>query len=111
MDYQDAQQEYNLAILENSNAKKDWQRRQFLKDNPTEVKSAADKKLVAKSVTEYHTIWQDKKKTRRSTKTELDEAKKALETHKDEEEKGFIRENDIVKMGSQYKANWTHLPA
>ena len=111
IDYQDAQQEYNRAILENSNAKKDHHRRQFLKENPSEVKTAADKKLVAKCVTDYYNTWQEKKKIRRAAKTEVDEAKKALDTHKDEEEKGFVRENDIVKIGSQYKANWTHLPA
>ena len=110
MDYQEAQQEYNTATLEESSAKADLKRRKFLKENPKEVKSKADKQLVAKETSVYQTEWEAKRKTRREAKKELDEAYKAFDTHREEEAKGFIKENDITKVGSQYKANWSHLP-
>ena len=110
MDYTEAQQDYNNATLEESSAKADLKRRKFLKENPKEVKTKADKALVAKETSAYQTEWDAKKKARREAKKELDEAYKAFDTHRDEEAKGFIKENDITKIGSQYKANWTHLP-
>ena len=111
MDYTDAQLEYNSAVLEDSSSKADYKRRKFLKDNPLEVKTKADKTLVAKEVTHYYDLWQTIKQRRKDAKKEMDEAKKALDSHKEEEAKGFVRTNDIVKVGSQYKAHWTHLPA
>ena len=110
MDYSEAQQEYNTATLEESSAKADLRRRKFLKDNPKEVKSRADKNLVARDTSHYQTEFEAKRKLRRDAKKELDEAYKAFDTHRDEEAKGFVKENDITKVGSQYKANWTHLP-
>ena len=110
-DYQEAQENYNLATLEESKAKLDYKRRKFLKENPKETKSKQDKQLVTKETSVYHTEYRTKMKARQAAKKEADEAYKALEEHKDEEAKGFVRENDIQKVGSQYKASWTHLPA
>ena len=110
MDYTEAQQDYNTATLEESSAKIDLKRRKFLRENPKEVKSRADKTLVARETSHYQTEWEAKRKARREAKKELDEAYKAFDTHRDEEAKGFVKENDITKVGSQYKANWTHLP-
>lgn len=50
------------------------------------------------------------KSARQNAKKEMDESYKAFDAHRDEEAKGFVKENDIVKIGTQYKANWTHLP-
>ena len=110
-DYAEAQNDYNAAILEESSAKIDKNRRKHLRDNPKEVKSKADKTLVSKELSHYSEIFDAKRKARKEAKKEVDEAYKALESHKDEEIKGFVRENDIVKVGTQYKASWTHLPA
>ena len=110
-DYSEAQEEYNAAILEESKAKTDFKRRKFLKENPKTKMSKTDKELASKETSHWQKIWEDKKTARRNAKKESDEAYKALETHKDEEAKGFVRENDIQKVGSQYKTSWTHLPA
>ena len=110
MDYTEAQQEYSNATLEESSAKADLKRRKFLRENPKEVKSKADKQLVTKETSAYQTEYEAKRKLRREAKKELDEAYKAFDTHREEEAKGFVKENDITKVGSQYKANWTHLP-
>lgn len=110
MDYQEAQQDYNNATLEESSAKIDLKRRKYLKENPKEVKTKADRTLVSKETTVYQTEFEAKRKIRRDAKKELDEAYKAFDSHREEEAKGFIKENDITKVGSQYKATWTHLP-
>ena len=52
MDYQEAQQDYNTATLEESSAKADLKRRKFLKENPKEVKSKADKQKGGRAVYE-----------------------------------------------------------
>ena len=109
-DYAEAQADYNAAILEESSAKVDRNRRKHLQDKPKDVKSKADKVLVTKNLSHYQDLYDAKKKARGEAKKELDETYKSLESHKDEELKGFVRENDIVKVGSQYKASWTHLP-
>ena len=66
---------------------------------------------MKKDETHWETEWQAKRTARKSAKKEVDEAYKALDAHKDDEIKGFVRENDIIKVGTQYKASWTHLPA
>ena len=109
-DYADAQNDYNAAILEESGAKVDKNRRKHLRDNPADIKTKADKNLVSKKLSHYQEVFEAKRKVRRDAKKELDETYKSLESHKDEEIKGFVRENDIVKVGTQYKASWTHLP-
>ena len=110
LDYTEAQQDYNTATLEESSAKADHRRRKFLKENPKETKTKADRKLLAYDVDYYYDIWQAKRKTRQNAKKEMDESYKAFDAHREEEAKGFVKENDIVKIGTQYKANWTHLP-
>ena len=110
VDVTEAQQEYTDAILQEQAAKADAKRRQFLKDNPREVKTAADKILVKRETSHYQTEYDKLKKKRRDAKKEADEAFKALEAHKDDESKGFVRENDITKENGQYKSMWTHLP-
>ena len=109
-DYADAQNDYNAAILEESGAKVDKNRRKHLRDNPADIKTKAVKNLVSKKLSHYQEVFEAKRKVRRDAKKELDETYKSLESHKDEEIKGFVRENDIVKVGTQYKASWTHLP-
>ena len=94
-----------------SDAKMDLKRYQFLRKNSKVTKSKADKKLLAKDEAHWESEWQAKRTARKSAKKEIDEAFKALDAHKDDEIKGFVRENDIVKVGTQYKASWTHLPA
>ena len=66
---------------------------------------------MKKDLSIFETDWQAKRTARKAAKKEVDEAYKALDTHKEDESKGFVRENDIVKVGTQYKASWTHLPA
>ena len=109
-DYAEAQEEYNQAILVEAEAKKKYKRRKFLKENPKEVKTKEDRTLVQRETSQYHTDWRTLVDKRKAAKKESDEAYKSLEAHKDEEAKGFVRENDIQKVGSQYKASWTHLP-
>lgn len=110
VDVTEAQQEYTDAIIQEQAAKADFKRRQFLKDNPKEVKSAADKALVKRETSHYQAEYDKLKKKRREAKKEADEAFKALDAHKDDESKGFVRENDIIKENGQYKSMWTHLP-
>lgn len=110
LDVTEAQEELNTAILEESSAKTAHKRRKFLKDNPKEIKTKADKDLCLKATSIYHTEWKEKSVIRKAAKKEYDEAAKALEGHKEDELKGFVRENDIQKDGSQYKTLWTHLP-
>ena len=110
MDVTEAQQEYTDAILQEQAAKADVKRRQFLKDNPKEVKSAADKALVKRETSHYQSEYDKLKKKRREAKKEADEAFKALDAHKEDESKGYVRENDITKENGQYKSMWTHLP-
>ena len=110
VDVTEAQQEYTDAILQEQAAKADVKRRQFLKDNPKEVKSAADKALVKRETSHYQSEYDKLKKKRREAKKEADEAFKALDAHKEDESKGYVRENDITKENGQYKSMWTHLP-
>ena len=110
LDVTEAQQEYTTAIQKEQVAKADYQRRQFLKDNPKEVKSAADRALVRRETSHYKSEFDALRKKRKEAKKEADEAFKALDTHKEEESKGFVRENDITKENGQYKTLWTHLP-
>ena len=110
-DLAEAQEEYNAAILAEADAKADKKRSQHLKQHPKEIKSKADRNLMKKDPSIYETEWAAKRTARKAAKKEVDEAFKALDTHKEEENKGFVRDNDIVKIGTQYKASWTHLPA
>ena len=110
LDVAESQEELNTAILEESAAKSAHKRRKFLKENPKEIKTAADKSLCAKNVTHYYDDWKAKSAVRKTAKKEYDEAAKALESHKDDEVKGFVKENDIQKVGNQYRTMWTHLP-
>ena len=96
--------------MEESAAKTQHKRRKFLKDNPKENKTAADKSLCGKTTTHYHDEWRAKVAVRKIAKKDYDEAAKALESHKDDELKGFVKENDIQKVGNQYRTMWTHLP-
>ena len=110
-DLAEAQEEYNAAILLEADAKVELRRYRHLKAHPKDIKSKTDKNLMKKDETHWETEHQTKRTARKAAKKEVDEAFKALDTHKDDEMKGFVRENDIVKVGSQYKASWTHLPA
>ena len=107
----EAQEDYNAAILEEEDAKKDHKRRAFLKENPKAVKTAEDRKLCGHETTWYKNLWDTAKTKRRAAKKEADEAQKALDGHKEDEAKGFQRENDIQKIGNQYKTSWTFLPS
>ena len=109
-DLRESQQELNDAILEESAMNVDHKRRKYLKENPKEVKSSKDKALCAKETSWYKGELERLKTARRAAKKEFDEATKALDAHKEDESKGFVRENDIQKVGNQYKATWTHLP-
>ena len=109
-DLRESQQEYNDAVILEEAAKVDYQRRKFLKENPKEVKSEEDRALCKKGLTWYKTEKDRLRGNRKTAKKDYDESIKALDGHKDEEANGFIRENDIQKIGNQYKANWTHLP-
>ena len=110
LDVSETQEDLNTAIMEESAAKTQHKRRKFLKDNPKESKTAADKALCAKTTTHYHDEWRAKVAVRKVAKKDYDEAAKALESHKDDELKGFVKENDIQKVGNQYRTMWTHLP-
>ena len=110
LDVTESQEDYTKAITEEQQAKADLKRRQYLKNNPKEVKSRADKNLVGKETSFYQTEYDKCKKKRREAKKEADEAFKALDAHKEDESKGFVRENDITKENGQYKSLWTHLP-
>ena len=110
LDVAETQEELNTAILEESSAKATHKRRKFLKDNPKEIKTTADKNLCAKNTTHYYDEWRAKNAIRKTAKKDYDEAAKALESHKDDELKGFVKENDIQKVGNQYRTMWTHLP-
>ena len=110
-DLAEAQEEYNAAILAEADAKKDKRRRIHLQTHPKDVKSKSDKNLMKHDEKHWENEWQNKRTARKAAKKEIDEAYKAFDTHKEEESKGFVRENDITKVGSQYKASWTHLPA
>ena len=110
-DLAESQEEYNAAILAEVDAKADLKRHKYLKLHPKEVKSKADRNIMKKDLSVYEADFQAKKAARKAAKKEVDEAFKSLDTHKEDENKGFVRENDIVKVGTQYKASWTHLPA
>ena len=107
----EAQEEYNEAIIEEDENKTSYKRRAFLKENPKAVKTSADRKLCDHETSWYKTNLDAAKAKRKTAKKEVDEAQKALDSHKEEEAKGFQRENDIQKIGNQYKTSWTHLPA
>lgn len=111
VDVTESQEWFEEAVIEEEKAKVDFHRRKFLRDNPAEVKNENDRRLVAKETTYWKKRYKKFTAKRKAAKKECDEALKALETHKDEEAKGFERENDIQKVGSQYKTLWTHLPA
>ena len=110
LDVAETQEELNTAILQESAAKTAHKRRKFLKENPTEIKTPKDRDLCSKPTSWYHDDWKAKSTVRKNAKKEYDEAAKALESHKDDELKGFVKENDIQKVGSQYRTMWTHLP-
>ena len=110
-DLREAQEEYNDAILEEDEAKTSHKRRAFLKENPKAVKTAADRKLCGFETSWYKTNLDAAKAKRKTAKKEVDEAQKALDSHKEDEAKGFQRESDIQKVGNQYKTAWTFLPS
>ena len=109
-DLREAQEEYNVQTLAEDQAKANYKRRAFLKENPKEVTTSKDRHLCSKETSTYKTEWEAVKQKRRAAKKEFDEAHKALESHKEEELSGFARENEIEKVGSQYRTTWTHLP-
>ena len=110
MDLREAQEEYNSLTLEEDQAKIKLKRRAFLKENPKEVKTSKDRQLCSQETTKYKNDLVAIKTRRKAAKKEFDEAHKALESHKEEEASGFSRENDIEKVGNQYRTTWTHLP-
>ena len=110
LDVAESQEELNTAILKESSAKADYKRRKFLKENPKEIKTSADQSLCSKQTTWYHDDWKAKSLVRKNAKKDYDEAAKALDSHKEDELKGFVKENDIQKVGNQYRTMWTHLP-
>ena len=109
-DLRESQEEYNLQTLAEDEAKADHKRRAYLKEHPKEVNCAKDRLLCSKPETWYKTEWENVKVKRKAAKKEFDEANKALENHKEEESSGFSRENDVEKVGSQYRTTWTCLP-
>ena len=77
---------------------------------PVSQRSAADRKIMVKTLIQWKKRWTDKKSDRKQARKEYDEAHKAFEAFKDDEQRGVVRDNDIQKQGSQYKTKWTHLP-
>ena len=110
LDVAETQEDLNNAILEESAAKTAHKRRKYLKENPKEIKTSADRNLCSKQVSHYYDDWKAKNTVRKTAKKDYDEAAKALDSHKDDEIKGFVKENDIQKVGNQYRTMWTHLP-
>ena len=109
-DLREAQEEYNAQTLAEDQAKTDHKRRAFLKENPKEVNCPKDRQLCSRETSWYKTEWETVKAKRRAAKKEFDEAHKALDSHKEEELSGFSRDNDVEKVGSQYRTTWTCLP-
>ena len=111
VDVTESQEWYNEAVVEEEKAKTDFRRRKFLRENPSEVSTDNDRRLIGRETTYWKKKYKKMISKRKAAKKECDEAFKALESHKEEESRGFERENDIQKIGSQYKTLWTHLPA
>ena len=109
-DVADCRMEYNEALAAERKAQKAYRRVAHLKMNPTEPRSDEDEKLLKHSPKSWKKRYKTKAAARKQAKKEYDDAQKSLEAFKEEDAKGFLRENDIQRNGSQYTSLWSNLP-
>ena len=109
-DMAESRLEYNEALASEGAVKINYKRAKFLKDNPTVQKTPSDAKITKHTVIQWRKRYKTKVAERKAAKKEYDEAQKAMESFKEEDAKGHVRENDIQKHGSQYRTVWSHLP-
>ena len=109
-DLTESRLEYLEAVSTEKRVKEKYKRRLELRSSTTQ-RVPTDRKLMKHSVSVWKQRYRKKASERKTARKEYEEAHKAFESFKDEEIKGHIRENDVQKQGSQYRAKWTHLPS
>lgn len=109
-DLKEARIEFTDAVKSETKVKEKYQRRLALRTIAPAQQSNADKLLMEKPVSKWKKRLRKKINARKQARKDYEEAHKALDSFKDEEQRGHVRENDIQKQGSQFKTKWTHLP-
>lgn len=109
-DLKEARIEYLEAVEVEQRVKQKCQRRIALRTIDAASHTAADKALMKKSAAQWKKRHKEKIAARKQARKDYDDAHKALDSFREEEQRGHVRDYDIQKIGSQYRTKWTHLP-
>ena len=106
-----ALQDYNDAIRLEDQAKKTWQDRLNLEENPPPNLDSHQQSLLQQSISFFRKRYKERQKTRQRKKRDLDKRQVAREKAKTEVDLSFEKkENWVYKEGSNFNIRWSAMP-
>ena len=106
-----ALQDYQTAIQLEDQAKKIWQDRLNLEENPPQNPTATQTERLKKSIAYFRKRFKVRQKSRQKKKKDLDKRQAAREKAKSEVDLSFDKkENWVYKEGDNYNIRWSAMP-
>ena len=106
----DSRIEYLEAVKKENLVKTKYMRRKEIRQLPDARLSAMDRRIKTRSVAKWKKRYRTASQARKTARKDYEEAHKAFDAFREDESRGHIRDNNIIKQGSQYRTKWTHLP-
>ena len=106
-----ALQDYQTAIQLEDQAKKVWQDRLNLEENPPQKPTTNQTEMLKKSIGYFRKRFKVRQKSRQKKKKDLDKRQAAREKAKTEVDLSFEKkENWVYKEGDNYNIRWSAMP-